>query len=282
MRLWVLIVLLIICFTVSGCFGNRNIPASTNEIEQENSEGISLDDTLQQESFNDSSIDDKLLQESSGDFSLDGMTQQELFDSFTLLSNEDETELILYNSANDETFVITSDWGRFTEPQISPDKTKIAFVHPFEFEELGYVNIYHIKSKKKQEVDFAFLAYGENGGNKDDENDYYIKKSPHELIWLDNSSLLVNMTNLYGTMGYGSEIFYFDIGTDNCRKVISIDDSLDNVEKIHLKNNSLEITAVKYDDNAMEIVLRKVFEVDPQTVYELFSMGETLELSMDE
>lgn len=206
-----------------------------------------------------------------------------LVENFVLLYNEDQEELAIYNEINDTTHTVCDDGLRFTIPQIAPSKTSIAFIYPFEFEELGYVYVYNVIHNTKNKFDLPAFFYSEELENIKStvSHDFYMSyldKTPHELIWLNDSILLVKMGNLSGTIGHFSEVFYLNVETGKFGKLITISDSFDYIEKMDLKDNKLEIIVIKYSDNLMPPISSKIFELEYQIINELINKSESIEL----
>ena len=194
-------------------------------------------------------------------------------EEFMLISNGEQTQLTIQYKESGDAFVITDERCRFTDPQISPNKENIAFIYPFEFEDLGYVYVYNVNSNEKREINLVSLFYGTND---------YIDKTPRELVWLNDSLLLVNIGNLYGAKGYFSEIFYFDIENNNFGKLLTTPDF---IEKINTRNNLLEIVLIREDDIIKDVerneVMIATIAIDCSKIYQLINDGEILDLDLD-
>jgi|GEM_PF-5491073 len=194
-------------------------------------------------------------------------------EEFILIINEKQNKLEIQNKESGNSFVINDESGRFSNPQISPNKENIAFIYPFEFEELGYVYIYNVNSNEKREVNLISLLYG---------TDDYVDKTPFELVWLNEALLLVKLGHGHGTIGYSNEIFYFNIENNDSGKLLT---TCDFIEKINISNNMLEIILIREDDVIKDVerneAARATTVIDCSEIYQLINNGEILELELD-
>lgn len=103
----------------------------------------------------------------------------------------------IYIQANDEIKPLGRGYSSY--PEVSPDKSRIVFIDPDEWETLRALSIYDITKDSLAII----LESNENGSN-----------TPKVVKWLDDRYLLVIMGYAYGTVSLGGQLYIYDTETE--------------------------------------------------------------------
>lgn len=136
-----------------------------------------------------------------------------------------------------------------TMPELSPDKTKMAFIDCLEFEVIGNLHIYDSES--------GFLSKITNYhyGRKASDTPLAGKKTVKEVKWLDDDRLLMIAGLSVGTVTQGGDVYLYDIQQDTLEMVIEAEDKTD-IASIQVNDNDIKLTIVRWiDDNYEESVV---------------------------
>lgn len=91
-------------------------------------------------------------------------------------------------------------------PVASPDRAKLAFLDPWEFEETSWVHVYDVATRE-----LAMLFLRERGR----------QEMPMQIVWLDNDTLLLTVGHVYGTVSFGGDLHYYDLKTNRNAKIVT-------------------------------------------------------------
>jgi len=127
-----------------------------------------------------------------------------------------------------------------SEPIISPDKKRAAYITPYEFEVIGEVHIY-------------------NSTNNNVENAVKIADIPKEhkpkkLFWLNDRYLLIIMGDAYGTTSVGGDLYVYDTSGKSLSLLITEDEDNKQIKDVKAENENIIIEIAVYNDKSTDYV----------------------------
>lgn len=136
-----------------------------------------------------------------------------------------------------------------SEPVISPDKTRAAYISPLEWETLGSLYMYDLLSEEKSTLVVPNVE----------------QHIPKVVQWLDNHKLIVIIGYAYGTVAIGGNAFIYNLG---------------NQELIQLTHYSMhtQFVEIKIDNNNEKVFLEGIEYIDEQMA-EFKQISEELSLT---
>lgn len=158
----------------------------------------------------------------------------------------------------DETEITISGQEEYpSPPDISPDKLRLAYISPFEFELAGEVFVYTVEKDSPEKIV--------------DLNDFPDSKSAHRIAWLDDQNLLIVIQSTYGTMSTGGSLAVYNFEIENLIPIEEFN-SRQSVWEITVNNNMVTLQIAAYDDNLMNYTLEnKVYTKDQ--IYEVIKQS---------
>lgn len=161
--------------------------------------------------------------------------------------------------ADAESIVISSP-DMCGHPVVSPDRTKVAFLDPWEFEVISDIKILDLATRKITELNF--------------EDKLPFQHTPMRLTWLNDEIMLIVTGYGYGTVTRGGNVYYYRLKDGRFAKLINAD--------------RVEITDVKVTPAGLELTIlnpiyqfianRYAFELPRLVVHEFLPMEDVLEL----
>ncbi|MGM0414737.1 MAG: DUF4652 domain-containing protein [Bacillota bacterium] len=107
-----------------------------------------------------------------------------------------------------------------SEPIVSPDGNKLAFIDPFQWEVVGSIFLYDYEANSLRELLKA-----------DQIEDQF---TPKGIWWYNNEYLLAIIGYAYGTVTVGGDLYLVDVDTGNPRRILGL------TEYQEVKNISLD------------------------------------------
>jgi len=133
-------------------------------------------------------------------------------------------------------------------PAISPDKKRIAYIHPYEWEEIGELYIYNI--------DKGIAEIAITREDIADQNTVKVAK------WLDDRYILTIIGYAYGTVRVGGDLYIYDTKDDDLRlamKAESIDkikpEGFVEIMDFDIMNDYITLKLAKHDEEFMEYIV---------------------------
>ncbi|MNJ43663.1 hypothetical protein D3C77_386790 [compost metagenome] len=127
-----------------------------------------------------------------------------------------------------------------SKPAINGDKTKLAFISPFEFELLGEVWLYDALTDGKTRV-FTSEQAGEG-------------KSAKQVLWLDNDNLLILTGNTYGTVTLNDTLYFLNTKDNKLEQILKVNSDQD-IRNLQISNETtMTYELATYDDERMNAV----------------------------
>lgn len=123
-----------------------------------------------------------------------------------------------------------------SQPIISPDQSKLAYISPFEFEMSGEVWLYEAGSDKPI--------------NKIAKDQFRDNKSPNRIYWLDNNHLLVLSGNTYGTIPSNHHLDIYNLTANERIPYVEVPNN-QSIRSVTLKDGKAVLEIETYDDNFM-------------------------------
>ena len=134
-----------------------------------------------------------------------------------------------------------------SEPIISPDKKRVAYITPYEFEVIGEVHIYSTtNSVKENAIKVADVP-----------KDF----KPMKLFWLNDRYLLIIIGYAYGTTSIGGDLYVYDTSNKKLSLLITEGDDQRQVKAVTSKNGDIIIEIAVYNDEFTGYVIEdKVYK----------------------
>ncbi|MBO8173388.1 MAG: DUF4652 domain-containing protein [Bacillaceae bacterium] len=159
----------------------------------------------------------------------------ELADGSQLLFKMDElggfSELTLQSDGEEK---VVGD-KKPSEPAVSPDREKFAFIDVMQWEYIGEVYLYDIETGENQRI----LARDEDFDNQ---------HKPKALAWLDDRRLLVTIGYAYGTVSMGGDLYAYDIRSDNLTRVVETGEPED-IMDVSVEGDQVILDMAHYNDD---------------------------------
>ncbi|KZE65983.1 hypothetical protein AWM68_06280 [Fictibacillus phosphorivorans] len=143
----------------------------------------------------------------------------------------DNDEQTIYVKEGEIERVLESDSP--SKPVFSPDKSIAAFISPLEWECLGSLFIFNLKSGEKKEL------------IKPDEH----QNIPKQVIWVDDRTLAIIIGFGHGTVQVGGNVYLYDIETSLLNNITNYPDSVQ-ITKMKLLEDgeTLSLEGIEYVD----------------------------------
>ncbi|WP_052144898.1 DUF4652 domain-containing protein [Halalkalibacter okhensis] len=142
-----------------------------------------------------------------------------------------KTEQVEIVYPNGKTEVLAEDSP--TEPKKSPDNKKAVYISPFEWEERGSLYLVDLKN-------------GDQNVLVAPKRDY----TPKNVIWQDDSRVLVIIGYGYGTVLVGGNIFSVNIETKEKVQITQYDGHIQILD-LEIENGVLHYSGIKYKDEEL-------------------------------
>lgn len=237
-----IMILSVVVFFLGGCSLSDNQNISTENTPNGDTEGITIENP-------EGEVTDQPTEQPIG-----GESKHQLVDGSTLIVRSDKFEKILsisLQSQDGEKMICEKDPSI---PAISPDKSKVAYIDVFAWEEIGNVYIYDVLEGKSEMVIEQ---------NIDFEKEY----TPKKLVWMDDERLLVVIGYAYGTASVGGDLYVYDIREEKLSLVISPED-YNEIKDVRLNKNEIILEYAEFSGDMTEYTTKNV----------LYSKEDILEL----
>lgn len=121
-----------------------------------------------------------------------------------------------------------------SKPSIAPDKKRLAYVAPCDFETSGEVYIYDLATDTKQKVVNI--------------QDMPLQYSAKEVTWYDNRYLLVVAGYTYGTINFRSHIYMYDTVNKQLQIVYKENDGQIIIADLKVENSDIMLDLAVYNE----------------------------------
>lgn len=122
--------------------------------------------------------------------------------------------------------------GESSEHLLSPDKSKIVYISPNEWETIGKVIVYKIHEREKIVV-------------INPDNDENI---PKNVIWINDDTLGIIMGYGQGTVAVGGDVYIYKLNSGTQTKLTNYPDEVQITDMKNGENGKLVLTGIKYTD----------------------------------
>ncbi|RKD32771.1 DUF4652 domain-containing protein [Thermohalobacter berrensis] len=147
-----------------------------------------------------------------------------------------------------------------SRPVISPDKRRMVYISPFEFETFGEVYIYDVKRGENQIII-----------TKDNKK----QNTPKSVYWLDDRYLLVISGYAYGTAHVGGDLYIYDTLNNKLRLYIEAKENKE-VKDIKIHDNYITIYYAVFNDDFTDYKVKEE-TISKEKLYNFTKYKITLE-----
>jgi len=121
-----------------------------------------------------------------------------------------------------------------SQPFISPNKKKLVYIAPYEFEIVGEVFLYNVLEDSKE----AIISH----------NDIPENLSPKKICWFDDRYLLCIMGFAYGSISKGGDLYVYDTVDGKLTLLVKEDDTNREVIDISVEQNKVKLSTAVFND----------------------------------
>lgn len=146
----------------------------------------------------------------------------------------------IFKEGRGDTYVVNNDFPSL--PSESPDKSKIAYLSPYEWEVLSNVYIFDTATRKNKIV----LSVDDVKNNKSIKE----QSTPKKVIWLDNDHLLLIIQFAFGTVVQGGDLYSIDLSDNEITQLTKMEKYTE-ITDIYLENGRLAASIIKFTDENM-------------------------------
>lgn len=125
-----------------------------------------------------------------------------------------------------------------SKPSISPDKKKLSYISPYEFEVIGEVFLYNYINDAHKTV-ITHKDIPEN-------------LAPKKISWFDDRYLLVIMGYAYGTVSMGGDLYVYDTVGNKMALLLKQDDEKGEISDIKIEQDTVKLDIVVFNDEFTE------------------------------
>ncbi|MFW6378138.1 MAG: DUF4652 domain-containing protein [Bacillota bacterium] len=120
-----------------------------------------------------------------------------------------------------------------SEPIISPDRNKLAFIDPFQWETEGTIYLYDYEANSLAELLKADRI----------EEQF----TPKGIWWYNDDYLLAIIGYAYGTVSVGGDLYLIDVETGNPRRILALNEYQE-VKSISLDEQYIYLEIAEFDE----------------------------------
>ncbi len=124
-----------------------------------------------------------------------------------------------------------------SEPIISPNGKKLAFIAPKQWETVGSIFLYNYETNSLNELLKADQIEDQT--------------SPKDILWYNDDYLLAIIGYAYGTVSVGGDLYLVDINTGNPGRVLGLTEYQE-VKSIRLDDEYIHLEIAEFDENFNE------------------------------
>lgn len=222
----IMFIILIIVFVLVGCKEeNKNDNNDNLEIKESEQNTVDKNESDEDNKKEDEIIDDSYnIEESEKIMALDNGEILYYGKYRSLFVNKDDSKTIL------------SDYGS-SYPEISTDKSRIAYIDEVSFESIGNLYVYDIQTKDNMQK----TTYG-----------YDQSETVKSIEWISDDSLLVVIGFAFGTVTQGGDLYLYDINENKLTLLLESEKYME-IKDAVVENDIVTITKVIWkDDNYLE------------------------------
>jgi hypothetical protein len=155
----------------------------------------------------------------------------------TVLYPENEPPTIKIKVGKDWREIATTD-DYPSKPEINSDKTKLAFISPFEFEMVGEVWLYDIANDKNEKI----FSKEQSGTDS----------SARRLLWFDTHHLIIVTGNTFGTVSSNRTLYLLDTHNNNLHQIFQAETNQDIRDLVVSHATSISFTMATYNEDSTD------------------------------
>ncbi|WP_151736752.1 DUF4652 domain-containing protein [Paenibacillus tengchongensis] len=125
-----------------------------------------------------------------------------------------------------------------SKPEISSNKTKLAFISPFEFEMAGDVWLYDLLINEKKKI-FNQDQAGKGNSAKD-------------VLWVDNSNLVILIGDTIGTISSNHTLYLLNIKDNKLQQIFQAENNQDLRDLKIVNGKSISFEIVTYNEESTD------------------------------
>jgi len=128
-----------------------------------------------------------------------------------------------------------------SEPVISPDRNKLAFIDPFQWETVGSIFLYDYQTNSLTELLRA--------------DQIEAQSTPKGIWWYKDDYLLAIIGYAYGTVSVGGDLYLINVETGNPRRILGLNEYQE-VKNIKLDDQYIYLEIAQFDEayNDYEVI----------------------------
>lgn len=128
-----------------------------------------------------------------------------------------------------------------SEPVISPDRNKLAFIDPFQWETVGSIFLYDYQTNSLTELLRA--------------DQIEAQSTPKGIWWYKDDYLLAIIGYAYGTVSVGGDLYLINVETGNPRRILGLNEYQE-VKNIRLDDQYIYLEIAQFDEayNDYEVI----------------------------
>lgn len=134
-----------------------------------------------------------------------------------------------------------------SKPEISSDKTKLAFISPYEFEMAGEAWLYDAQKDESRKL-FALDEAAQGNSVK-------------QILWADDNNLLILTGNTYGTIPSSRNLYLLDLNENEHQQLLQVQQNQD-IRDLTIKEASISMNVATYNEDFTDYASEtKVIEI---------------------
>lgn len=132
-----------------------------------------------------------------------------------------------------------------SEPVISPDRNRLAFIDPFQWETVGSIFLYDYETNSLTELLRADQVEEQS--------------KPKGIWWYNDEYLLTIIGYAYGTASVGGDLYLVDVETGNPRRILGLNEYQE-VKNIRLDEQYIYLEIAEFDQsyNEYEVIEERI------------------------
>lgn len=147
-------------------------------------------------------------------------------------AGEYEQHVITISSGGEEKII--NRYPSCSQPVVSPDGTRFAYIDVLEWEELGEVYLYDVETGTQELI---------MKRNKDFESQH----TPKDLVWLDDNHLLAVIGFAYGTVSVGGNLHVYDLQKQETRLALEAGER-EEITSVKVAPDKVIVHYVEFDE----------------------------------
>lgn len=154
-----------------------------------------------------------------------------------------------------------------SQPSISPDGKRVAYLSPFEWEIISNVHIYDID----KDTDATVLSVQESADNKNVRE----QTTPKSLTWLDDRYLLMVIQFAYGTVTKGGDLYVYDTQEDSLQPLTKLFRQ-EEITGVKVEQDTVYLDFIEFTTESMDAFKELKRAVEAEQIYDAIRSGNLI------